>query len=918
MKVLKCLFLFSIALGFSFPIADAQTKYIVTIENLSFTADPKESIKSITPGHKVLLSFSLKTNAEHLAWRGIGIYIDGHFLERKLVANQNDFSLSIVLPKRVGGDFGVQLNEGPHKLNLKVGLSAGDMRDTDVKTEKTIDFVIGQSGSVNNPITNDTQSLTESDKSLSTNDLSATNNSLAKIEIEKNNATGVSYEGVVADGIGSLRIQLTGITGNRIKFSIPLGLGYLKYKGGVVALNESKIEQYIDVTNGTATVFYHPPRYVDPAVLNKTITITETRVYYVDVPITFNYEDAGGSKQTVSSVKLFRPKVVLVHGFTGDASTWSELATHLSGNKFDSMSENYYALNDNWGYLKCQDVYAQSRKLSEDIIKAKNIYQQAGVKMLKVDVVAHSMGGLIARYYVNGYNPYNGDIRKLFMVGTPNHGIGNIKQVLGAAGSATSGSHWGMLDDVYEQSEFMFNLNVNEKSGGHLNPDVQYYNIYGTVDDGVTNEASAYIPGIEYTRIRKCCHSPSPPPLILMGPPLTTHPDVFSKVTEYLQKEIGRLPLKNIKANIISLKGDVWVDDLTQNKQVQNTPYPITAYDKIRVKENSAIEMAFTLDGKEWGRLITGQSTSLQMRNFSPQVFSVRVVKGRAKFKSEGLSHFTVDIVPDSYSKREWFTFNPIVDVNGLGTTFNVIYENGIAKVNLIEGAIRLDDHNTGQFGFLTTPQTIVYNASGNVAVQPLQADAELEGVDFSKVVNNLFDNVSAGGSIVDAATLGSGDAQLAQPDGNTTGSTVPNCVGQLKLQFIQKTGATSDPQAQAAMRQIDNENRREYNLFNQAVEDFKKGILPKEISGNYSRQETKTPMSREYYCETVTLFKPMKVTKAVCNSSGFKLFKDMAEFKQFGNNQEAVGTVLPCGSYKVYPNSDIPFASAKLTLEEN
>jgi hypothetical protein len=76
--------------------------------------------------------------------------------------------------------------------------------------------------------------------------------------------------------------------------------------------------------------------------------------------------------------------------------------------------------------------------------------------------------------------------------------------------------------------------------------------------------------------------------------------------------------------------------------------------------------------------------------------------------------------------------------------------------------------------------------------------------------------------------------------------------------------------------------------------------------------------MSREYYCETVTLFKPMKVTKAVCNAGGVKLFKDMAEFKQFGNIHEAVGLILPCGSYKLYPNSDIPFASAKLTLEEN
>jgi hypothetical protein len=289
MKILKCLFLFSIALGFSFPIAYAQTKYIVTIENLSFTADPTESVKSITPEHKVLLRFSLKTNAEHLAWRGIGIYIDGHFLEQKLVTNQNDFSLSIVLPKIVGGNFGVQLKEGLHKLTLKVRLTAGDMRDTDVKTEKTTDFTIEQAGTANISNTNDKQSTTNVDKPSSTDDLSLAKNPPATIEIEKNNVTGTSYEGVVADGTGSLRIELAGITGNRIKFSIPLGLGYLKNKGGNQALNEPKLDQYINVSNGIATVFYHPPKYVDPAELNKTITINETRVYYADVPISFNY-----------------------------------------------------------------------------------------------------------------------------------------------------------------------------------------------------------------------------------------------------------------------------------------------------------------------------------------------------------------------------------------------------------------------------------------------------------------------------------------------------------------------------------------------------------------------------------------------------------------------------------------------------
>ncbi len=894
----KLLYLLAICIQMSFLsfIVDAQTVYKVTIETLSIEIDSKESVKFITPEHKAIVRFKLTTNAEHLEIRHLGIFIDDYNVESSILASKNDWSLSIVIPKKLG-DNGGYLKDGLHKLSLKVRLTAPDFKETGVNSVKTIDFLIGESNVENG--------------------LSNKDNSTAKIELEKNNLTGIPYDGLAADGIGSIRIEISGITGSRIKFNIPYGLGNLKYVGGIKAPNEPNIDQYINVTNGSATVFYHPPKYIDAAELKNNLDLNGRQVYYATVPIIFNYEDSQGSKETKSIIKIFRPKVVLVHGFTGDASTWALLAQRLNSTRFDNMSENYYALNDNPGIFKQQDVFAQSRKLSEDISKSKMEYLQVGIKMLKVDVVSHSMGGLIARYYVNGYNAYSNDVRKLFMVGTPNHGIGNIKHLLGTGGALASFSHFGMLDDVMETSPFMQQLNSKEENGGHLNPDVEYYNIYGTVDDGVTNEASAYMPGVQYSRLRDCCHSPSPSFLTSLGTPLTVHPEVFAKVTEYLQKEIGRLPLKNIKANIISVKGDVWVDDLSQDKRVQNTPYKINPYDKIRVLQNSALIIAFTLDGKEWGRILTGQETSLQMRNFSPQLFSVRVVKGKAKFKSENPSHFQADIMPNSYNKREWFTFNPIVDVNGLGTTFDVVYESGIARVNLIEGEIRLDDHNAGKFINFSTPQTFVYAENGNVAVQPLQSENELEEQNFSQITNSLFINIIAGGLIVDAATLVGGGTPSIQPDGNIPNSTAANCLGQLRLQYIQKTGYSSDPQAQAAMRQIDNENRREQYFFNQAEENFKKGVLPKEISGTYSQQQNKSPFTREYYCETIILFKPMKVIKAVGNSSGFKLVKDMTDFKKNGVYQEAVGMVLPCGSYKIFPNSDIPNASAKLTLGE-
>ena len=47
-------------------------------------------------------------------------------------------------------------------------------------------------------------------------------------------------------------------------------------------------------------------------------------------------------------------------------------------------------------------------------------------------------------------------------------------------------------------------------------------------------------------------------------------------------------------------------------------------------------------------------------------------------------------------------------------------------------------------------------------------------------------------------------------------------------------------------------------------------------------------------------------------NSRGFMLMKDSREYKRFNNNEEAEGVVLPCGSDKVYPADDLPFAATK------
>ncbi|MDX9881749.1 MAG: hypothetical protein RBS73_06755 [Prolixibacteraceae bacterium] len=800
-----------------------------------------------------------------------------------------------------------KLSDGQHTLSVKFEGYTSTSSNKFIAIDSnvaTVSFVVG----------NSKQTETPPPVSNTTNQ--------TFVNVETNNTTGVPYTGVTADGTSSIRINLSGISGDRVKFEIPYGMGFLKYKGGLQAINEPKIDQYISLSGGSATVFFHPPKYLAPDLLTSQTGIKERQVWCINAPIHFTYKDASGNIQNqIIKINVLRPVVFLVHGFTGDASTWASLSKHLTDQKFDCKAENYYALNDDWGLLKRQNVFAQSRKLSETIDLAKGEYAASGVKMLKVDVVSHSMGGLIARYYAHGYNDYRNDVRKLFMVGTPNHGIGDKKQLLGAIGAVTSWSHFGMLADVHEESAFMMNLNKDERTGGHLNPHVEYYNIFGTFDDGVTNASSAYMPGVLFTQIRKCCHSPSPGFLSALGAPLTVHPEVFTRVTEYLQKEIMRIQLKNVKAEIVQQRGEVLVDEGAGNRRmVLVTPSEVRPYDKIYTRENSSTTISFTMDGQEWGRLITGQNTSLQLKNYSPQMFTVRVVKGKARFRSNGTakdgSHFQVEIVPDNYSKLEWYTFSPKVDINSIGTTFEVIYENGIAKINLIEGQLRLDDNEANEYNNISTPQTIAVSENGQMHTQPLQVDNELNQLDTGGPVkggaeikpgNPLFAHVTIGGTLA--------NLRNKQQQSSAGGGSLNSCLGQLKVQFVQKTGAVNDPQARMIMMKIDDENKRELFWFNQAAENYKKGVFPREMSGTYRKQQSPGVANRSYFSETITLFEPMKITSPTGNSHGFMLMKDSREYKQFNTNQEAEGVVLPCGSYKVYPADDLPFATTKFQL---
>ncbi len=121
----------------------------------------------------------------------------------------------------------------------------------------------------------------------------------------------------------------------------------------------------------------------------------------------------------------FHDPVIIVPGILGswkltDGGDW----------KMDPIFKTYDSLIDTFkknGYEEGKDLFVLPYQWRADNIDTAGILQEKIRKIKednnwpKVDIVAHSMGGLVARQYIES-NDYQNDIDQLIMLGTPNEG----------------------------------------------------------------------------------------------------------------------------------------------------------------------------------------------------------------------------------------------------------------------------------------------------------------------------------------------------------------------------------------------------------------------------------------------------------------------------------------------------------------
>lgn len=110
---------------------------------------------------------------------------------------------------------------------------------------------------------------------------------------------------------------------------------------------------------------------------------------------------------TPAHIDTSRPLVVLVHGLDCDRLNWEPLIKLLEG------EDRQVAM---FTYPSDQPIADSARQLGEKLADLR--LRMTG---LRYDLLCHSMGGLVAREYVEGEG-YRGGVERLVMLGTPNTG----------------------------------------------------------------------------------------------------------------------------------------------------------------------------------------------------------------------------------------------------------------------------------------------------------------------------------------------------------------------------------------------------------------------------------------------------------------------------------------------------------------
>ena len=233
--------------------------------------------------------------------------------------------------------------------------------------------------------------------------------------------------GAVTDGTATVKLQLK-VMHNRGAFEnltwTLLDPDILDYstpssiKGAF--LDGEELVDYVEVnfdTDGISEAIYRAPESFVRWQTTEEDNDKELPYRYLQPTLDISaYFQNGGDPLT--QIRLRRPPVVLVHGLWGNAKAWKEFEPQLNDNGlYDILKVDYSETG------QVRSIVNHAIELRATIEDALGKAKKQLFSVNKVDIIAHSLGGLLTREYCQQYNAECQDrIRRFITIATPHFG----------------------------------------------------------------------------------------------------------------------------------------------------------------------------------------------------------------------------------------------------------------------------------------------------------------------------------------------------------------------------------------------------------------------------------------------------------------------------------------------------------------
>lgn len=218
--------------------------------------------------------------------------------------------------------------------------------------------------------------------------------------------------GVATDGVSKVKIVLDGEYDENRNSGINWG------RWEIIGSSDLGKIEYIDkdnTPNPLKGVVFTAPNYFPGS--NET-------VYKIKLDLPYTLPDKQELEHIIVEVELIRVPVVLVHGLNSSRRCWDSMINYLRRNHYQNLwaidysgtNKNKFEENKDVVYDKGISVFLEGKYFT-------NLYVVS-----KVDIVAHSMGGLLTKLFLKNNPEYRDSINKFITINTPHGGsqLGNF------------------------------------------------------------------------------------------------------------------------------------------------------------------------------------------------------------------------------------------------------------------------------------------------------------------------------------------------------------------------------------------------------------------------------------------------------------------------------------------------------------